>query len=80
MKNALKWLVYTKLGWFILSFIWSAIFIMIDSNIESNWAFWVAIPGLLYMAGLTLVAIAYAWVINPIREYKENKKFRENNK
>jgi hypothetical protein len=27
-----------------------------------------------------LIAIAYAWVINPIREYKENKKFKEQNK
>ena len=80
MKNALKWLVYTKLGWFILSFIWTAIFMLIDSNIESNWAFWVAVPAMAYMFGLTMVAIAYAWVINPIREYKANKKFRENNK
>ncbi len=76
MKNALRWLVSTKLGWFIISFLWTALFIGIDSNVEGNWAFWLAMPGVAYMLGLTLVLIAYAWVINPIREYKENKKFK----
>lgn len=78
--KALKWLVNTKLGWFLISFAWAAIFMAIDSNIESNWAFWVAIPGIAYMLGLTLVMIAYAWVINPLRGYREMKKWRENNK
>ncbi len=77
MMNALKWLTHTKLGWFILSFIWTAIFIAIDSNVNGDWAFYIAIPGMAYMAGLTLLMIAYAWVINPIREYKSNKKLRK---
>lgn len=78
--NALKWLVTTKLGWLILSFVWIAIFLIIDDNIESNWAFWTALPGFAYIVGLFLVMVAYAWVINPIREYKENKKLRDENK
>ena len=52
----------------------------IDNNVEGDWAFWMAIPGLLYIVGLTLVMIAYAWVINTIREYKENKKLKEKNR
>jgi len=74
--NALKWLTHTKLGWLILSFLWVGTFMIIDDNIESGWAFWVAMPGFAYMIGLCLIMIAYAWVINPIREYKENKKLR----
>lgn len=74
--KALKWLVSTKLGWLIISFLWIGTFMIIDDNIESNWAFWVAIPGFLYIIGLFLVLITYAWIINPIRDYKENKKLR----
>ena len=74
--NALKWLISTKLGWLILSFLWVGTFMIIDDNIESGWAFWAAMPGFAYMIGLCLIMIAYAWVINPIREYKENKKLR----
>ena len=47
---------------------------IIDNNISGDWAYWTAMPGIAYMFGLTLVGIAYAWVINPIREYRENKK------
>lgn len=74
IKNTLFWATHTKLGWFLISFVWLAIFMIIDDNIEGDWAYWVAMPGIAYMFGLILVAIAYAWVINPIREYRENKK------
>ena len=61
----------------MISFVWACTFTAIDNNVEGDWAFWVSVPALLYMFGLVLVMIAYAWVINPIREYKENKKIRE---
>ena len=76
IKNFFKWLTHTKLGWLLISFIWLGIFMIIDDNIESNWAFWTAMPALVYIVGLCLVMIAYGWVINPIREYKETKKLR----
>ncbi len=77
IKNILNWMTHTKLGWFLISFIWLAIFTAIDSNIESNWAFWISLPAVVYMVGLTLVMISYAWVINPIRNYRENKKLKD---
>ena len=77
IKNALFWMTHTKLGWLLISFGWLALFMYINDNVEGSWAFWVATPALAYIVGLTLVMIAYAWVINPIREYKENKKLRE---
>ena len=76
IKNFFKWLTHTKLGWLLISFIWLGVFMIIDDNVEGNWAFWTAMPALAYIAGLTLVMMAYAWVINPIRDYKENKKLR----
>lgn len=78
--NALKWLVSTKLGWLILSFLWVGTFMIINDNVESSWPFWVAVPGFLYIIGLFLVMIAYAWVINPIRERKETKALQEKSK
>lgn len=77
MKDVLHWLTHTKLGWLLISFGWLGLFLGIDNQIEGSWAFWTAMPALAYITGLTLVMIAYAWVINPIREYRENKKLRE---
>lgn len=75
--NVLKWLVCTKLGWLILSFLWIGVFMIINDNVESVWPFWVAVPGFLYIIGLFLVMIAYAWVINPLRERRETKRMRD---
>ena len=77
IKKFAFWATHTKLGWLLISFVWACTFTAIDNNVEGDWAFWVSVPALLYMFGLVLVMIAYAWVINPIREYKENKKIRE---
>lgn len=75
--KALKWLVTTKLGWLILSFLWIGVFMIIDDNIESSWAFWTAMPGFAYIIGLFLIMMTYACFINPIREHKETKRMRE---
>jgi len=77
--KALKWLINTKLGWLILSFLWIGTFMIIDDNIESNWAFWVAMPGFAYIVGLMLVLLTYAWIINPIRERRETKELQKKN-
>jgi hypothetical protein len=74
IKNTIFWATHTKLGWVLISFIWSAIFMTIDSNISGDWAFWTAIPGITYMVLLTIITIIHAWIINPIRNYKERKK------
>jgi len=77
MKNALRWLVSTKLGWLIISFLWIGTFMIVDDNIESNWAFYVALPGFAYITVLFLIMITYAWIINPIRDYKETKRLKD---
>jgi len=75
--KALKWLVSTKLGWLIISFLWIGTFMIIDDNIESNWAFYVALPGFAYIIILFFIMVAYAWVINPWKENVENKRLRD---
>lgn len=69
----------TKLGWLLVSVLWVAAWMVVYENSEGEWAFWVASPGLAYMLGLTLVMIAYAWIINPIRDYRNNRKLRDKN-
>lgn len=74
------WLVKTNLGRIALSFIWLLIWLGIDRALYNNnwdysgWAFWVAVPAIVYLVGFTLVAIVYGWIINPIRDAKRRKK------
>lgn len=60
IKDSLKWLVCTKLGWLAISFVWIGVFTILNDNVESNWPFWVAVPGFAYIIGLFLVMMFYA--------------------
>ena len=74
-KKTKFWLLQifaTKIGWLGLSFLTIIVFGAL-SNVYS-WAGDVAMIAGIYPIGLALVLIAYAWVINPITEYKEKKK------
>lgn len=75
--DALRWLVCTKLGWLIISMIWGGIFLVIDNTQDSYWALILAAPAVLYAVGLFLVMMVYAWILNPIRDYKETKKIKD---
>lgn len=80
-KKLEHWLLQifaTKIGWLGLSLLSALVF-----GILSNWYEWAELPAMLswvWPVILTLIAIAYAWVINPIRAYKETKKMKEQNK
>jgi hypothetical protein len=73
VKRGLKWLVMTKLGLFVTSFIWLIIWTGVYNNVEGEWPAYVALPGLAYIVIMTLIMIVYAWIINPIREWKKRK-------
>lgn len=62
----------TKLGWLLISFFWFGLFMIIDDNIKGNWAFWTAMPALLYIIGLVLILIFFA-IKNTINDFKESK-------
>jgi len=74
-----KWLVITNFGRLLLSFIWIFLWmginsLLLDNSNYSGWAVWVAFVGVAYLVGFTLVAIVYAWILNPIRDRKAMKK------
>lgn len=73
IKKFLKWTVITKAGWALISFLWVCIWLAVDNYIPENWAYWVALPGIAYLAILALTLIVFAWIINPIRELKKRK-------
>jgi len=82
VKRFFKWLVLTNLGRMLVAFLWVITFIGIDKGFEpdNHWAFWVSLVGQIYFCGFILIAIVFAWIINPIREYKEMKKIKEDMK
>jgi hypothetical protein len=73
IKKFLRWSVMSKAGWALISFAWLCIWLGVDSVVSGDWAYWVALPGAAYLASLVLTFVAFAWVINPIREYRKNK-------
>lgn len=80
-KKLQHWLLQifaTKIGWLAISLLSAITF-----GVLSNWYDWAEIPMFIswvYPVVLTLIMIVYAWIINPIRDYKETKKLKEKNK
>lgn len=74
LKSIGSFLIGSKFGWVILAFIWAAIFFMIDNLVEGDWAYYTGMLGIVFNFILTIIFIIFAWIINPIREYKERKK------
>ena len=78
MKNKFKdffvQLFCTKLGLLLVTLL-----LALGFGLLSTYYFWAEIAmyvSLIYPVALLLIMIAYAWVINPVREYKENKKLK----
>lgn len=78
LKNALLQVFATKIGWLGVTMFLFVVFGLL-ANIY-DWAYIAMQICLIYPVGLGLVMMAYAWVINPIRDYKENKKAKEDQK
>jgi hypothetical protein len=65
----------TKIGWLFFCLLLTIIF-----GILANYYDWCEIAMFIcfiYPVVLTLIMIVYAFVINPLRDYKENKKIKE---
>lgn len=80
-KKLERWLLQifaTKIGWLGLSLLGLLVFGLLSNVYE-----WAVIPmyvSLIWPVTFTLISIVYAWIINPIRDYKETKKLKEQNK
>ena len=80
-KKLEHWLLQifaTKIGWLGLSLLGMVVFGLLSNIYE--WAEIGVFISLIWPVTFTLIAIAYAWVINPIRAYKETKKMKGQNK
>lgn len=63
----------TNMGRLVFSFMWASAWMGVYNNVESEWPFWVAMVGIVHILVLFLIMMAYAWVINPLRDYRERK-------
>lgn len=73
MKYKLFWLIKTNAGRLILSIFMVAFFGLLTKFVNENFIY-PALAFLAYPVGVSLVMLFYAWVINPYRDYKANKK------
>jgi hypothetical protein len=73
MRRIINYIKLTKVGKLLASFVWLFIWLGLESVTKVEWFFYVAMVGTVYPILLTLVMIAYAWVINPIRDLKESR-------
>jgi uncharacterized membrane protein len=65
----------TKIGWLVISALSAITF-----GILGNYYEWAAIAmyiSFVYPVVLFLIMMVYAWIINPIRDYKESKALKE---
>jgi hypothetical protein len=63
--KTIKQIFCTKIGWMLISFILMNLFIWLEFPV------WLIYIPASYMVGLTLVAIIYAWIINPLRDRRK---------
>lgn len=77
MKNILVQIFRTKIGWFVICLLLAGTFGILSDYYNSLFFPIAMYVCLVYPFGLTLVAIAYGWIINPIRDRKESKKMAE---
>ncbi|MFN7656508.1 MAG: hypothetical protein ACK5OW_01835, partial [bacterium] len=78
LKQILLQIFTTKVGWLGFSMFCAILFGTIAEDYE-----WAQIPFILswiWPVLYTLIGITYAWIINPIRQYKETKKLKQNKK
>jgi hypothetical protein len=74
MKNYLKQIFTTKIGWAFISIILTVIFgifsthstIIENGYIWCDYAMWFPLS---YLLGLSVTMILFAWIINPIKKY-----------
>lgn len=80
-KKLEHWLLQifaTKIGWLGISLLGMIVFGLLSNIYE--WAEIAMFISLIWPVTFTLIAIVYALIINPIRDYKETKKLKEQNK
>ena len=73
VSDSALYVYHTKLGKLIFFCVLSAIFGMIYTHLDMEWAYYVAMLCWTYPVGLSLLLIAHAWIINPYNSWKKKK-------
>lgn len=76
MKIFLKWLILTKYGRLLLALFFTVLFQLLSDRLNSDVLGWIGFVFFGYIIGFALYVIIYAWIINPIRMWMENKKIK----
>lgn len=74
-KKGWNYVYETKIGKLIASFALAGICLFLSEIWD--FMYYVAMVFMAYPIGLTLVMIAYAWVINPMKDWKESQKAKK---
>jgi len=81
LKNTVLFLFCTHIGRILFLFLFAAINFLISDYTGNDYVYlgtyYAFVASIIALFGYFLVFIAYAWVINPIREYKQNKAFQK---
>jgi uncharacterized transporter YbjL len=75
LKKAWDYVYETKIGKLIASFLLASICLFLSEIWD--FMYYVAMAFMAYPFGLTIVMIAYAWVINPMKDWKESQKAKK---
>ena len=78
IKSILVQIFATNIGWLIISLLMILVFIILSDKYA--WADTAIYICLIYPIGYTLTVCIYAWIINPIRNRKQNKNLNDGNK
>jgi membrane protein YdbS with pleckstrin-like domain len=80
LRQILTQIFCTKIGWLFLTLALAVVFGVIADRTDCNWCSIAMYICFIYPVVLTLIMLVYAWIINPLRDYRENKKLKEQNK
>ncbi len=69
----------TKIGWLVLCLVLAFVFGCLATEYDFFWCQVAMYVSFAYPVILTVVMLIFAFFINPIREYRENKKLRDQN-
>ncbi|NPV13272.1 MAG: hypothetical protein HPY57_16045 [Ignavibacteria bacterium] len=76
MKKTFQWLILTKYGRLVLALFFTVLFQVLSDQLDNNTLGWIGLGFFAYIIVFTLYVIVYAWIINPIKIWKENKKLK----
>jgi len=77
LKDKLKWAFTTKMGLTVSSVCWILLWAIIYRITDAEWTYNTMTVGIFSLLGMVLLMIVHAWIINPIRAFRNKRKNKE---